>query len=67
MRDNATYFRSATGRIIGDGMIEDRYDEEAMAPYCRARQPRFNQRPGSQHGPVIVYRAGEEAEREQQH
>ena len=54
MRDKATYFRSATGRITGDGMIEDRYDEEAMAVYCPAKWPKFNQRPGSQHGPVIV-------------
>ena len=63
MRDKATYFRSATGRITGDGMVEDRYDEDAMSPHCQARQPKFNQRPGSQHGPVIVYRAGEEPER----
>lgn len=63
MRDKATYFRSATGRITGDGMVEDRYDEDAMAPYCQARQPKFNQRRGGEDGPVFVYRAGEEPER----
>ena len=62
MRDKATYFRSATGRITGDGMVEDRYDEDWL-PEHGPRQPRFNQRPGSQHGPVIVYRAGEEPEK----
>ena len=36
MRDKATYFRSATGRITGDGMVEDRYDEDAMSPHCQA-------------------------------
>jgi len=56
--------RNEYGRYVSAGIIEDNYDAESWPDprqeALRYGQPRFNQRPGSQHGPVIVYRAGEE-------
>ena len=62
MRDKATYFRSATGRITGDGVIEDDYSADWL-PEHGPRQPKFQHRRGGEDGPVFVYRAGEEPER----
>ena len=54
--------RNDDGRYVSAGIVEDDYSADWL-PCHGPRQPRFNQRPGSQHGPVIVYRAGEEPEK----
>ena len=66
MKPLYTRDRNDDGRYVSAGIVEDDYGEDWL-PEHGPRQPKFNQRPGSQHGPVIVYRAGEEPEHEQQH
>ena len=66
MKPLYTRDRNDDGRCVSAGMVEDDYSADWL-PEHGPRQPRFNQRHGSQNGPVIVYRAGEEPEHEQQH
>ena len=58
------FLRTQTGRLAGDGMTHDRYDDESYAdekPWCRERRPipRKENKEGKE-PPIKEYRLSEE-------
>lgn len=54
-----------TGRIAGDGIIEDRYDDDEWQYGGYHHQSKFNHKPGGHDGEVIVMKASDVLQKQQ--